>query len=229
MADWSKSFSDKKYIALIPQPEAYYFIKAMENLFGTNPLDIWDLCCGAGRHTVLISKMGHRAYGSDFSENAVEHARKWLEDEGLNAELAVAGMTEQPWGSIRFHAVIAWDALHHDTLDRIKKTVGIVYDSLTNGGAFMVSLLSTKDRAYKKGLEIEENTFIWEDGAEAGVPRHYFDESAIRSLFAKWELISLVEYAATYVQREPDYFKPNPFPDTKWGVIAKKRGVRITH
>lgn len=222
MADWNELFLDKKNINSVPQQEVYKFIQKLEGIFTERPLSIWDFCCGAGRHTVFIAKMGHRAYGSDISENGIRHTRKWLDNEGLKAELGISDMTEFPWDVLKFHGAICWDALHHNKIANILKAVNVIYDSLVVGGMFMLSLLSTKGGAYGKGEEIEKNTFIRDDSEEAGVPHHYFDEEEIRHLFRKWKIIYLVEQVSNYVEIEPNYHETNPFPYTKWGVIVKK-------
>lgn len=180
MATWNELFLDEKFIAALPQPEVYRFVKVLEASFPERPLSIWDFCCGAGRHTVLLSRMGHNAYGSDISENGINHTRKWLESKGLKATLKVSDMTDSLFAGMNFHGALSWDALHHNTIDNINKAVENVYESLREGGMFMVSLLST--RSEKKGLrgkEIEKNTFVMENGSEAGVPHHYFDGQGI--------------------------------------------------
>jgi ubiquinone/menaquinone biosynthesis C-methylase UbiE len=222
MATWNELFLDEKFIAFLPQPEVHKFIKILERIFPERPLSIWDLCCGAGRHTVLISQMGHNAFGSDISENGIDYTQKWLNNNGLTATLKVADMTDNPFAGSSFHGAISWDALHHNTISNIKKAVSNVYENLCAGGMFMVSLLSTKGGAFHMGKEIEKNTFVDEDGIEAGVPHHFFDEQGIRDLFSKWKIVSLAEVVTTYIETEIDYLG-NPFPYTKWNVIAQKQ------
>jgi len=222
MAEWNELFLDEKFIAAMPQPEVYKFVKLLENTFTDRPLSIWDFCCGAGRHTVLLSQMGHNAYGSDVSENGIEHTQQWLESSSLSATLKVADMTENLFPGKNFHGAFSWDALHHNTISNINKAVDNVYDSLCDGGMFMVSLLCTKSgKPELRGREIEKNTFVRENDSEAGVPHHYFDEQGIRELFKKWKILSLVEIVATYVETDI-YYLDNPFPYTKWNVIVKK-------
>jgi len=221
MATWNELFLDEKFIASLPQPEVYKFVKVLEGIFPDRPLSIWDFCCGAGRHTVLISQMGHNTYGSDISENGINYTQKWLESNGLKAALEVVDMTDNPFTGLNFNGAISWDALHHNTISNINKAVNNVYENLCVGGMFMVSLLSTKGGAFHIGKEIEKNTFVREEGSEAGVPHHYFDEQGIRDLFKKWKIVSLIEVVATYIETELDYLV-NPFPYTKWNVIVQK-------
>ncbi|MBW9159016.1 hypothetical protein [Clostridium tagluense] len=130
--------------------------------------------------------------------------------------------TDRPFTGFNFHGAIFWDALHHNTISNINKAVDVVYETLCVDGMFMVSLLSTKSgRADLRGKEIEKNTFVREDGPEAEIPHHYFDEQGIRDLFRKWKIVSLVDIATTYIE-ENIHHSINPFPYTKWNIIVQK-------
>lgn len=65
MPTWNDLYLEKNNIPVIPQVEVYRFVKKLENQFVGTRLTIWDLCCGAGRHTVFLSKLGFNVYGSD--------------------------------------------------------------------------------------------------------------------------------------------------------------------
>ena len=222
MATWNELFLDDKYIEILPQPEVYKFIKMLEGVFLGETLSIWDFCCGAGRHTVLISQMGHNAYASDISENGIACTRQRIEENGLTANLKVADMTENPFSGRIFHGAFSWNALHHNTIENIEKAVANIYDSLCDGGMFMASLVSTKAGGYGRGRKIEENTFVSEEGYEAGVPHHYFDYAGIKELFDGWKIVGLVEHVSTYMETEENFHDVNPFPYTKWNIIARK-------
>ncbi|SHJ44394.1 hypothetical protein SAMN05444373_105512 [Thermoclostridium caenicola] len=60
-------------------------------------------------------------------------------------------MTENPFGEMKFHGVFSRDALHHNTLDNIKKAVGIIHDRLESNRLFLVNLMSIKSGSYGKG------------------------------------------------------------------------------
>ncbi|MHB8062291.1 MAG: class I SAM-dependent methyltransferase [Ruminiclostridium sp.] len=162
-----------------------------------------------------------KLYGSDISENGINYTQKLLESNGLKATLEVVDMTDNPFTGLNFNGAISWDALHHNTISNINKAVNNVYENLCVGGMFMVSLLSTKGGAFHIGKEIEKNTFVREEGSEAGVSHYYFDGQGIRDLFKKWKIVSLIEVVVTYIETELDYLV-NPFPYTKWNVIVQK-------
>ena len=223
MATWDELFKDKQNVLTFPQTEVIKFIKRLENDFSSRPLDIWDQCCGGGRHTILIAQMGHNAFGSDISSTGIEHLQKWAKETGLTCQTAVSEMTRKIWKEEqKFHGIVCWDALHHNTLDGIRAAVNIMKDSLLDTGLLVATLISTKSGRHGKGSEIEKNTFIAEEGLESGVPHHYFDRAEIDELFKGWETCILAEIVATYFETEPNFYKQNPFPYTKWNLLMKK-------
>jgi len=223
MPTWNELFLGQANIDEASEAEIYKFVSLLEKLFSERPLHLWDLCCGAGRHTVLMASMGHRVYASDNAPNAIDLTCKWLAKLHLRAEVELADMIDCPWQDISFHGVVSWNAVHHNTLDNIQKAIDTIYRQLIPGGLFVASVMSTKADGYSKGQEIEPQTFVQDDGFEAGVPHHYFDEASLRALLAKWELLSLAEQVVTYVERGENFLEYNPFDYTKWLILARKK------
>lgn len=223
MATWNELFTNEKHREMIPEPEVYKFVVSLEKLFSERPLRLWDVCCGAGRHTVLMARLGHEVYASDNAPNAIDLIREWLAEINLQAKVELADMTICPWPEVTFHGVISWNALYHNTLDNIHKAIDEIYSRLVPGGLFMGTFKSTKADLYGRGQEIEPDTFILDRGSEKGVLHHYFDEAGIRNLFKEWELISLAEQIITYIERGDNFLDYNPFPYTAWGILARKR------
>ena len=223
MASWNELFMDEKNIKRAPEVEVCGLSGSLEKLFAERPLRLWDLCCGAGRHTVELARMGHDVYASDNAPKAIELTQEWLAKMNLQAQVQLADMTVCPWPKVTFHGAISWDALYHNTLANIRRAVEGVYTQLVSGGLFMGTFMSTKADLYGEGEEIEPDTFICpQRWGEKEIPHHYFDEAGIRDLFKKWELISLAEQVITYLERGEDFLQNNPFPYTKWGVLARK-------
>ena len=158
MPDWNELFTNEKNIKKIPESVVYRFALSMEDLIEERPLRIWDLCCGAGRHTVALARMGYKVYASDNSANALFLTHKWLEEMGLHAVFEESDMTVCPWPEVTFHGVVSWDALHHNTLDGIKKAIDEVHEYLVPGGLFLGTLKSTKSDSYGLGKQIEPDT-----------------------------------------------------------------------
>ncbi len=228
MPSWDELFKDKENIMDFHQTEVLKFVKRLESHYEKRPLSIWDLCCGAGRNSIAIAEIGHSVYSSDVSPTGVNNLKKLLETKRYHCETAVCDMSVNPWQKNDFDGVFCWDALHHNTIGNIKSTVDMIYRSLSDRGLFMASLVSTKSGHHDKGRQIEPNTFVQDQGLESGVPHHYFDEEEIRILFQDWKICILAEIVVNYVEAEKEFYKNNPFPYTKWNILAMKEAYSIT-
>jgi SAM-dependent methyltransferase len=223
MATWDQLFTDSKNILRFSQHEVIIFIERLQNVFETRPLSIWDLCCGAGRHSIAVAQMGHTVYANDISPNGIDHLNRWAADQNLRCKTAVSDMIDDPWdASLHFHGIICWDALHHNTLANIQKAVRHMESHLQPGGYLLATLMSTSNKGYGDGAEIEPGTFVCDDGFEAGVPHHYFSRDGIADLFEGWSKCIIAENIVNYVETEAEFYKQNPFNYTKWNLLLKK-------
>ncbi|MCX6826124.1 MAG: class I SAM-dependent methyltransferase [candidate division Zixibacteria bacterium] len=223
MTSWNELFNDEKNIKRFPETEIYKFVTTLEQLFSERPLRLWDICCGAGRHTVAMASFGHKIYASDNAPNAITLTRKYLSERGLQAELMLSDMTICPWPEASFHGVISWDALHHNTLGNIQRAIDEIHKHLIPGGFFMGTFKSSKSDSYGRGKEIESDTFISYDGKEKGIMHHHFNEVGIRNLFQNWEVIALAEMVIKYIERGSNFMEMNPFPYTKWDILVRRK------
>jgi ubiquinone/menaquinone biosynthesis C-methylase UbiE len=219
---WDSYFADEGNISRAPQIEVCEFITDLEKCFSERPLRIWDLCCGAGRNTIAVARSGHEVYASDISAKGIELTRRWIEREGLEVKTSVTDMTVCPWNDDFFHGVVCWDSLPHNTIDNISKAVEEVRRSMVPNGLFMANVMSVKSMGHHgEGREIEPYTFVNDDGHEAGIPHHFFDENRLRSLLKAWEIIVLVEQIVSYKEESNDTPRINPFSYSFWGFVVR--------
>lgn len=224
MANWDQLFYDAENCEKAPEAELYRFVSLVEKKFSERPLCLWDLGCGAGRHTVAMAKLGHEAYATDISPKGVELTREWVNNMHLTAKIELADMTECPFKA-SFHGVFSWNVLSHNTLGNIIKSVDLVYDKLLPGGLFLATIISDKAGLDGKGKGIEPGTFVLDIGKEAGIPHHYFNETGIRQLLDKnkWDIMILVEQVNNYVERPDKFWEYTPFAFTNWGILVSKK------
>lgn len=226
MANWNELFYNKKNREKAPEVEILKFTDLLEEKFNSEDLCIWDLGCGAGRHTVALAKLGYNVYASDNSEKAIELTNKLIEDKCLKGNVKKAEMEEFPWDeNVKFNGVISWDVLQHNTIDNIKTAVDLIHDKLLKGGLLLATIKSDKADLYGRGREIEPKTFVLDTGKEVGVPHHYFDEEELRELFnlEKWNIKILAEQIITNVEKKEEFWKYTPFRSTTWGVLVEKK------
>ena len=78
--NWFKTWFDTKYYHILykhrDNEEANLFIgKLVVYLNLTKGMNVADICCGKGRHSLELSKYGLRVWGMDLSANSIESAR----------------------------------------------------------------------------------------------------------------------------------------------------------
>ena len=225
MSNWNELFYDEMHCAKAPEAEIFKFINLLKKTFNTSSPTVWDLGCGAGRHTVAMADIGGIVYASDNSEKAIDLTREWLFKLNLNAKIKKAEMNEFPFENLLFHGVVSWDVLQHNTLDKIKETIHLIWEHLLPNGMLLATIKSDKADLYGKGIEIEHNTFILDTGKEAGVPHHYFDETELRNLFNPnlWEIKAMAEQIIVNVEKPNEFWKYTPFRNTTWCVLMQKK------
>jgi SAM-dependent methyltransferase len=60
-------------------------VQSVLSLLGvTEPLDVLDFCCGPGRHTIAMAKLGHRVLGVDRTEYYLQIGRQRAEEAGVD-------------------------------------------------------------------------------------------------------------------------------------------------
>lgn len=116
---------------------------------------VLDVGCGAGEHTILLTRTGHDVLGVDGAPNAVEQARRNAASQGVDARFEVADALDL--GTPAGYDTILDSALFHifDDADRARY-VRSLHDALRPGGVVYVLALSDAGRGF--GPEVSEAT-----------------------------------------------------------------------
>jgi SAM-dependent methyltransferase len=158
---------------------------------------ILDLGCGTGRHLTFLSRSGFDVSGFDSSKTALDLALKWLNEEGLVANIHLGRMEEPlPYPDDNFDAVISIQVIHHNLIQDIVSTVTEIERILTTDGFIFISvpvLDSTPEKPEDdwKLEQVEEGTFIPQVGPESGVPHHYFTEQELHGIFKNFKILEM--------------------------------------
>lgn len=84
MNKWDKIFSEGTTFSPLNEIFLSFLLEAIRKHNGTTPKDIIDLGCGDGDALVRFAKHGFMVAGVDFSQVALEKARKKLEEAGIS-------------------------------------------------------------------------------------------------------------------------------------------------
>jgi SAM-dependent methyltransferase len=125
-------------------------------------VSICDLCCGPGRHSVELGRLGYRVTGVDRTGLYVEEAKKKANEQGLNIRFVQEDMR-------RFCEPDAFDAVinvftsfgfFEDAADD-KRVIENVYESLKEDGKFVIDIVGKEVLA----RIFQEKRWFEEDGA----------------------------------------------------------------
>jgi SAM-dependent methyltransferase len=197
--------------------------------FGETPskIKIWDVGCGTGRHAVYLARLGFDVYASDNSPKALEKTREALKLEHVKATVAEADMEELPFKGVQFHGIILWNVIQHADLAKITRVMTNLKGNILPKGLFLLSMKSTKSEEVGRGKRVEENTYVLTEGAETGVPHHYFSRAELERLLAPFQVIHLVESQEDYLAVAYKTFIAKdtlPYHNAHWVVMGKKPG-----
>jgi SAM-dependent methyltransferase len=152
---------------------------------------VLDLGCGSGRHVLFFAQHGFSVSGVDHSPTGLALTQERLSKEGLSATLREHDITEPlPFEDASFDAVISTQVIHHATLATIKAVIQEIERVLKPQGFLFVTVPSLRNQG-TQFEEIEPNTFIPLDGAEKGLPHHYFTPEELREVFGSFHVLDL--------------------------------------
>jgi SAM-dependent methyltransferase len=115
---------------------------------------VLDVGCGTGEHTILLTRLGYRVLGIDFSPHAVEQARANAAEKGVDARFDVADAMNL--GDEAVYQTVVDSALFHifDDADRVRH-VSSLHAAVGAGGLVHVLALSDAGRGF--GPQVSES------------------------------------------------------------------------
>jgi len=173
---------------------------------------VLDLGFGIGRHAILFAKDGFDVYGIDSSPTGLEYATKWAEEEKIDLKLEVSEMNRLPFEDEQFDLIIAWNVLYHGTVDYIYKAISEVKRCLKPNGYLLCTIISTKNKRFGVGEEIEKGTFIIPEVKETSHPHHFFDMEEINQYLNGFTLLKCEDMEQPLVPHSESFH---------WHILAK--------
>ena len=146
--EWYRSFFGKDYLDVYghlltrdrSEAEAEFVIRAL----GLKPGDrILDLCCGTGRHAVLLARAGLEVTGLDMSEEYLALARSAAREAGVKVRLVCGDMREIPFSGEFDAAVNMFTAFgYFDDEADDQRVIDGAAAALKPGGRLLLDLLN---------------------------------------------------------------------------------------
>jgi len=186
MTEWNQILRDEIYS---PEEPDDFVIHFLSKLHKKQKKRILDLGCGRGRHVVYVATHGFEAHGIDASDTGLRATKKKIRD--ADAYLVKCDMRMLPYKRSCFDAVISLRTIYHQRLDDVQKTILEIKRILNRNGSILIDFLSKRTHSYGRGIFVEENTFIEEDGPEKGIIHYFVDREELEKLFKEFKCLNM--------------------------------------
>ena len=182
----------QKEIWLEPSIESYYLVNRWKR---QGKKEFLDIGCGLGRHSIQFAKEGFHVTSIDLSQEAIDSAKRWAQDEKLDIQFLHSDMMDIPYEDNSFDCILCRNVISHTDTEGIETIINKIYNLLKINGECFLTLGSKNASTYKdpKNIIVDENTKLrMDEGPEKGVPHFYADMNIIPRLFKKFK----IEYLA---------------------------------
>ncbi len=214
MPDWNELLLRREYQWTEPHPKA---VELAQKLKAKGFSRVLDLGCGAGRHVVYLSSLGFQVTGMDLSTNGLVHTKSRMMAEHLKAGLLRAEMSLLPFGDESFDCVISVYVLHHSSRARVKRALAEIRRVLVPRGMVLALVLSDDDWKFGRGRQLEQGTYLTDEGDEAGVVHHFFSEGGLSQMLAGFSVLELEKEVL-----DDPATSGNPVRHRHWAALAEK-------
>lgn len=147
MPEWfeDESFWESFYPVMFPEQRFEAAVEQVDQVLAR--AGVWsgnalDLCCGPGRHSVLLAKRGFTVTGVDRTPFLLDKARERAEQEGVHVEWIEQDMRDfvRPDG---FDLVVNLFTSfgYFDDKDEDRKVLANIHESLCQGGVFVIDVI----------------------------------------------------------------------------------------
>jgi ubiquinone/menaquinone biosynthesis C-methylase UbiE len=187
--EWDKIYKEYGEVQSEVLPSV---IMAVEIFKKYNCINIMDLGCGTGRHTIFLAQNNFNVIASDISETGIETTRSKADAIGLkNVKYIQHDMRNIPLEDSLLDGILCVWTTGHGKLIDVEKNAEEIYRVLKPNGVVVIDYVSTEDEHYGKGEEIEKNTYLNNMEGEENIPHHYSTETEIEYLYKKFSEIKI--------------------------------------
>lgn len=200
--EWENTYKGAKQLSIWPWSEVVSLTHKFCDLKGD--LKVLELGCGAGANIPYFASFsGTRYYGLEGSDTMVKKLQANFQD-NENIKIACADFTKTFYfdelaGQVDI--IIDRSSVTHNKTADIKNVVKMAQKFLKSGGKYMAfDWFSLDNEVLKKDkkIQIDDNTFVFEEGYYYGLGNvHFSDDEHIKTLFTDFKTEYLVKKTNT--------------------------------
>jgi ubiquinone/menaquinone biosynthesis C-methylase UbiE len=146
---------------------------------------------GAGRNLMYVANQGFEAHGVEMSKTGLNVTKARLKKRNLEAHILKGDMNLLPYIGSCFDVVMCLFTIYHQRLKGIRTTISEVHRVLRKDGILLANFQSKRSHMYGKGVKIEKDTFIRQNGPEKGIVHHFADEKEIARLLKDFKNVNI--------------------------------------
>nr|WP_311138010.1 class I SAM-dependent methyltransferase [Clostridium botulinum] len=152
-------------------------------------MKVLDLGCGSGRNSIAIASEGFKTYSIDYNKECIDITKEKATNLDLNLELSQNEGNEIPFDDNSFDCVIAWGSLFYNDSNGRIELLNEINRVLKKEGTFLANWRTTEDYFYKKGKEIEKNTFFLDESCKKfglqDIVYYFAEQNDLKKLYNK--------------------------------------------
>ena len=148
--------------------------------------DILEIGCGQGRNAAWLSEKGFSVTGIDLIMRDLLLFKEYAKKKGITPYIIQNDGSHLSFKGDQFHVVMSFHVLTFVT-ERVRPLVlQEVKRVLRPHGIFVAVERSQRDLDYKKGIEIERDTYTFQE-----YTHHFFSEKELRALVSPMDVVVL--------------------------------------
>lgn len=187
--EWDKIYKNQGEVQCDVLPTA---IVAVDIFKRNGCINVMDLGCGTGRHSIYLAQQGFNVYATDISETGLEITKSKAKKLNLNnIEFKQHDMRDIPYDNNSFDGILCTWTTGHGTIEDSRNNVNEIYRVLKPNGIVIIDYVSTEDENYGKGEELEKDTFINNVEGEENIPHHYSTIDELKELYSKFSYLDI--------------------------------------
>ncbi len=172
------------WLAAAPPPDAD--LPFLEGVFGApSGQAILDVACGAGRHSIPLSKHGYAVTGADLSTSCLAEAQRRADVEQVTVEWHRGDMRELPWRG-RFDGALCFgNSFGYSDRDGTRAFIRSLAQSLKPGAPFVLESGATAESLLpnlqtRRWMEIGDILYFSNAAYDSSASRLDVDYSFVR-------------------------------------------------
>jgi ubiquinone/menaquinone biosynthesis C-methylase UbiE len=189
LTEWNQILREKWYSQEEPDELVVSFVTLLKKK--SEKARILDLGFGAGRNLIYTASQGFEAHGVEMSETGLNVTKERLRKRNSEAHVLKGDMNLLPYINSCFDAVMCLFAIYHQKLAGIRTTISEVHRVLRKNGVLVANFQSKRSHMYGKGVKVEKDTFIRQNGPEKGVIHHFMDKEEITKLLKDFKNVNI--------------------------------------